>query len=131
MNIRKFNSALRFCTVGSIGFIIDFSTTLILKEYLGAPPFLANTIGFCLAVSNGYFMNKYWTYQQTGKANIHQFNKFVISNIIGLILNTLIIKILIETGSYSFFTAKIIATIIVVAWNFSAATFFIFKPAKS
>jgi len=130
MNIKRFNSVLRFCTVGSIGFIIDFSTTFILKQYLEIPPFLANTVGFCLAVSNGYFMNKYWTYQETGKANFHQFNKFLLSNIIGLITNTLIIKILLETSSYSFFTAKIIATIMVVAWNFSAATFFIFKPAK-
>jgi len=131
MNLRTFNNALRFCAVGSISFIIDFSATFTLKEYLETTPFLANTIGFCLAVSNGYFMNKYWTYQQTGKANIQQFNKFLLSNLIGLIMNTLIIKILIETSSLSFFTAKIIATITVVAWNFSAATFFIFKPAKS
>lgn len=130
MDLRKFNSVLRFCVVGSIGFIIDFSTTFMLKEHLETPPFIANSAGFCLAVSNGYFMNKYWTYQQTGKVNIHQFNKFLLSNIIGLIINTLIIKTLLNTSHCDFFIAKIFATITVTIWNFSAATFFIFKPAK-
>ena len=49
---------LKFGIVGCLGMIIDFGTTYLCKEILKINKFLSNGIGFILAATSNYFLNR-------------------------------------------------------------------------
>ncbi len=118
---------IKFCLVGSLGLFIDFSSTYFLKEKWHFNKYLANSIGFCLAVLNNYVLNKFWTFQDINPEFLSQGTKFLVISIIGLLLNNQIIYLLINKGKYSFYFSKLIAILIVVFWNFLANYLYTFS----
>ncbi|WP_010229811.1 GtrA family protein [Gillisia marina] len=118
---------IKFCLVGTIGLFIDFSSTYFLKEKWYFNKYLANSIGFCLAVLNNYMLNKYWTFQDSNPEFLNQGTKFLVISIIGLLLNNQIIYLLINRNKYNFYISKLIAIIVVVLWNFIANYFITFS----
>ncbi len=118
---------IKFCLVGTIGLFIDFSSTYFLKERWYFNKYLANSIGFCLAVLNNYMLNKYWTFQDSNPEFLNQGTKFLVISVIGLLLNNQIIYLLINRNKYNFYISKLIAIIVVVLWNFIANYFITFS----
>ena len=146
----------KFCIVGASSAFIDFGLLNLLHYKAGLPVALALTISFFCAICNGFYWNRKWTFRaQQGKATT-QYSKFVLTNSIGWILNTgITIAVLITAGKLGFFHtqrttsevitlivshqdksefnaltlngAKLVATFIVTAWNFTASKLWTFK----
>ena len=117
---------LKFCVVGVTGTIIDFGLTWICKEKLKIHKFLANAIGFVVAATNNYFLNRWWTWGSTNEQVGVEYTKFFAVSLIGLGLNTLILYLLNEKIKMNFWFSKIFATGVVMVWNFLANHFFTF-----
>jgi len=111
---------LKFCTVGFSGLAIDFGITYLAKEKLKFNKYVANSLGFSLASTSNYFLNKVWTFHDTNPDAITQFSKYIFIALIGLLLNNLIIYLLVNKKEVTFYWAKLIAIGIVVFWNFIA-----------
>lgn len=111
---------LKFCTVGFSGLAIDFSITYLAKEKLKFNKYVANSLGFSIASTSNYFLNKVWTFHDTNPDAITQFSKYIFIALIGLLLNNLIIYLLVNKKEVTFYWAKLIAIGIVVFWNFIA-----------
>lgn len=108
---------LKFCVVGFSGLILDFGITWILKERVKTNRYFANSMGFLVAVVCNYAMNRVWTFASDDPQVTVQFIKFLGIAMVGLGLNNGII-LLLERRRMNFYVAKLIAIIIVVAWNF-------------
>ena len=111
---------LKFCTVGFSGLAIDFGITYLAKEKLKFNKYVANSLGFSIASTSNYFLNKVWTFQDTNPDAITHFSKYIFIALIGLLLNNLIIYLLVNKKEVTFYWAKLIAIGIVVFWNFIA-----------
>lgn len=111
---------LKFCTVGFSGLAIDFGITYLAKEKLKLNKYVANSLGFSIASTSNYFLNKVWTFHDTNPDAITQFSKYIFIALIGLLLNNLIIYLLVNKKEVTFYWAKLIAIGIVVFWNFIA-----------
>ena len=109
---------IKFCLVGFSGLIIDFGTTYILKEKLRLNKYLSNSIGFILAASSNYILNKIWTFSNRESDILKQFSLFISIAIIGLIINNIIIYALTKRFNLNFYVSKMIAICIVTLWNF-------------
>jgi putative flippase GtrA len=119
---------IQFGIVGGGGMVIDFSATWLLKEKLRLNPYLANSIGFSLAVINNFFWNKYWTFHDNSEAVEIQFAKFLAISLIGLLLNNGAVYLLHKRFGMRFYVAKLCATGLVLMWNFGANYRFTFHP---
>ena len=75
MDILKF---FKFGLVGFSGLIIDFGITWICKEKLKLNKYLANGFGFLFGVTNNYFLNKYFTFDNHNEEIGFQFLSFLI-----------------------------------------------------
>ena len=117
---------LRFCVVGVSGTIIDFGLTWFCKEKLHIPKFIANSIGFVVAATNNYILNRIWTWGSTNEMVGVEYAKFFTVSLIGLGINTLILYILNEKLKVNFYISKVFATGVVMIWNFLANNFFTF-----
>ncbi len=118
---------VKFCIVGLLGLVIDFGSTYWLKEKIKIPKYLANSVGFSLAVISNYFLNKYWTFQDYNLEVFLQAQKFAAISLIGLALNNQILYLLNQKMKINFYFAKLLAIGIVVFWNFLANYFYTFS----
>ena len=135
-----FHKFLKFGVVGASGAVIDFGVTALCKGIFGIPDLLSNAIGFTLAATSNYFLNRVWTWKSTSKEVGVEYAKFFFVSLLGLGLNSLIVLLLkdisivprfVETTlDWDFWVAKIIATAVVTVWNFLANNFFTFRQKK-
>ncbi|MBR4198704.1 MAG: GtrA family protein, partial [Bacteroidales bacterium] len=98
---------LKFCVVGVTGTIIDFGLTWICKEKLKIPKFIANAIGFVVAATSNYILNRVWTWGSTNEQVGVEYVKFFGVSLIGLGLNTLILYLLHEKLKLNFWISKV------------------------
>ena len=118
---------LKFGIVGCSGMIIDFGATYLCKEILKINKFLSNGIGFILAATSNYFINRIWTFNsQTEDIGI-EYAQFMTVSVIGLGINSLVLFLLNEKLKWNFYFSKVIAIAITTIWNFFANLLFTFK----
>ena len=94
----------------------------------------AVVVAFVLAVTNGYIWNSRWTFRGVSQAAQHTlYIKFVLVNVIGLCLNLAIVTVVLrlwhvtDDRSLVPLFAQLLATAVVVFWNFLANKYWTFK----
>ncbi len=127
MDSTTFNHLVRFGLVGLSGVFVDFGTTWLCKEQLRLNKYVANSLGFLTAVCWNFWLNRTWTFHSTDPGVATQFAKFFTLSLIGLGLNNLLILAMTERGRMGFYPAKLVATGVVVLWNFWANNRFTFS----
>lgn len=109
---------LRFCVVGALGVLIDMGITFSCKEWIKMNKYVANAIGFLVAASSNFFLNRWWAFQSTSADISIQYIKFVTIASLGLLMNTFIIYLLTDKLRWNFYISKITAMGLVTFWNF-------------
>ncbi|MBC7418222.1 MAG: GtrA family protein [Pedobacter sp.] len=123
-----FYRIIKFGLTGFLGMAIDFGATWLFKEKIKINKYIANAIGFSLAVTNNYYINRIWTFQSTNPHLGTEFTKFVFVSLVGLGLNTFIIYLFHQRkDGINFYLAKFFAIVIVFIWNFLANWLFTFR----
>ncbi len=117
---------LKFGIVGCSGMIIDFGMTYICKEFFKLNKFISNAIGFILAATSNYFLNRVWTFESHSEQIGTQYVQFMIVSTIGLGINSLVLYLLNEKLKWNFYLSKLFAIGITTIWNFFANLLFTF-----
>ena len=116
---------VKFSIVGAIGAVIDFALLNLLRGVFGWPLFWANTVSVSVAILSNFTWNRFWTYPESRtRKKRKQLPQFVLINIVGLLINNLIVvgldALLVpyigEPWSYNL--AKAVAIGVVLFWNF-------------
>lgn len=118
---------LKFGIVGFSGMIIDFGATYLCKERLKLNKYLSNGIGFILAATSNYILNRIWTFESHNEQIGSQYFQFMLVSTIGLCINSLVLYLLSEKLKWNFYFSKLIAIGITTIWNFFANLLFTFK----
>ena len=114
---------LKFALVGLSGMCVDFFITWLCKEKFRFNKYVANSLGFSIAVINNFFWNLRWTFHATGSNTSSYFLKFAMFSVIGLGLNNLFVFLFNDKLGINFYIAKAMAIVCVFIWNFSANNF--------
>lgn len=117
---------LKFCVVGSISFVVDFGSTWFFKEKIKINKFVANGIGYMIAVVVNYTLNRLWTFNSHDDDIASQFLKFFTIALFALILNTVIVYVLNAKFRINFYISKLIAVFVVMFYNFGMNVYFTF-----
>jgi putative flippase GtrA len=145
---------IKFAVVGTIGAVIDFGTLNLLVQLAGFPKVLANACSFTAAVISNFVWNRLWVYPETRNDPLtKQFIQFFFVNVAGLVINTAIFYgsdrwLLGEAGlfagpvgalaltvgmshfDFAYNGAKILATAVVLFWNFFVNRFWTFRHVE-
>ncbi len=121
------NKFIKFGVVGASGVIVDFGFTYLGKEIVKIPKYYANAIGFTIAASTNYFLNRIWTFHSQNPDIGLQYSKFILISLIGLGLSTLIIWTLVSKFKWNFYFSKLCAIGVVTIWNFIFNMIFTFS----
>ena len=117
----------RFLTVGAVGTLLDFSILTLLK-LAGLPTLAANSLSFTAGLLNNFTWNRLWTFGDTVQPDWRrQLAQFTVVSLVGLALNNLIVLSLEDSlgamlghSNWGYLPAKVIATGVVVFWNYFA-----------
>ena len=117
---------IKFGAVGCSGMIIDFGITYICKEIFKLNKYISNGIGFILAATSNYFLNRIWTFESCKEDIGIQYIQFMIVSTIGLGINSMVLYVLTDKLKWNFYLSKLIAIGITTIWNFFANMLFTF-----
>ena len=127
-NSKLFTQILRFGVVGGLAFVIDYSVLILCKEVFGLNVLLSAGIAFTISVIANYILSIYWVFD-VNKENDKKkkFILFIVFSIIGLGLTELIMWFGTDICNISYLIVKIIATAIVMVFNFVTRKSFLEK----
>lgn len=117
---------LKFGVVGGTGVIVDFSFTWLCKEKLHIQKYISNAIGFTIAASTNWLLNRIWTFRSHNPHMFNEYSKFLFISIIGLGINSLVLWILTDKFKINFYLSKLGAIAVVTVWNFFANYYYTF-----
>lgn len=118
---------LKFGIVGLSGTAIDFLFTWICKEKLKWNKFISNSIGFSIAATSNYILNRIWTFESNNPEVSREYLSFFFISSIGLALNNLFVFLFNEKLKFNFYLSKAFAITLVAIWNFIPNYLFTFR----
>lgn len=121
-----FVQIFKFVIVGGIATIIDWIIYYLLYNFMHMNPLLANILSFSVSVIYNYIASVKWVFDvNKDKNKVKMLVEFLIFSIIGLLLTELLLWIGINKLNMNAMLVKIIATAIVMVFNFITRKIFL------
>lgn len=114
------------CVAAAGDFAVYFSVTR-LNDWFSRNYLVANICSFAVGSMIGYFLNKNWTFQQGRSFVPTQYIKYLIANLITLVILQVFFYFFVEVLSLYDMVAKVLLLIISIGINFSFSKFWTFK----
>ena len=93
---------IKFGVIGFSGMIVDFGLTYLCKEKLQIQKYVSNTIGFTVAATSNWLLNRIWTFASNNPQILSEYLRFFGVSLIGLGINTLILWLLTDKAKLNF-----------------------------
>ena len=117
---------IKFGIVGGLAFLIDYGIMVLCKEIFGFNVLLSAGFGFTISVIFNYIASVKWVFNvNQNNSKSKQFIIFIIFSIMGLILTEIIMYIGTDIMNISYLLVKIVATLIVMIFNFITRKLFL------
>lgn len=121
--------AVRFGLVGVVNTLVDYIVTnaLVLIPFFERNYVAANCLGFLCGMANSLLMNKRWTFAQKERMTIRQIVRFVVVNLLALLVSSLVLTFTQEKLDLPFFIGKGMAVAFSVGITFVGSKLLVFR----
>lgn len=118
----------RYCFVGAVATIIDWAVTYSIEK-VGVHYLIAATLAFVIALTANYFLSKSMVFngQETHMSRGKEFLAYAGIGVLGLLMTLALMYVMTEWFNIYFMISKIVATFLVLLWNYGARRFFIYS----
>ena len=117
---------LKFGAVGFSGVLVNFGVTWFFKEICKFNKYFSNILGFIVAATTNYLLNRWWTFQSTNPQMGTEYAKYFLISVIGLGIDTLTVYLLNGKLKWNFYLSKVFAVGAAMIWNFFGNLLFTF-----
>ena len=128
-NTKKlFSQIIKFGFVCGTAFVIDAGLLFLLTEFCGIHYLISGMISFTASVIYNYILSVKWVFDAKKDANkTQEFIVFIVLSVIGLGINQLFMWLFVDMMHIYYMLSKIIATVIVMVYNFITRKIFLEK----
>jgi len=120
---------ISFAGVGVIGTLVHYITLITLVRIARASAIPASVAGFVLGGLVNYVFNYHYTFRSNCRHHKTAIKFFTVA-LGGLILNTLIMTLATTVFALHYLLAQVVATGLVLNWNFFACFFWTFREGR-
>lgn len=121
LNLKHYTKVLKYIVSGGSAAIVNIGSFAIMKGYFGFWYLSSSIIAYTFAFFVSFTLQKFWTFDNQETSGIRgEIVSFLIYNLFGLCLNTLIVYILVDHLSVSGILAQLIAGVAVALCSFFA-----------
>ena len=126
---KLFSQLIKFGLVGGIAFLIDYGIMVFLTEVFKVPSLISAAISFTVSVIFNYIASVKWVFDVDKEKNskTKELVVFILLSIVGLGINELIMWIMDKEFGIYYMISKIVATIVVMCYNFITRKLFLEK----
>lgn len=118
---------LKFGVVGFSGVLVNFGVTWLFKEVFRLNKYVSNILGFVVAATTNYVLNRWWTFQSNNPEVGVEYAKYFLISLIGLGIDTLTVYLLNGKLKWNFYLSKVFAVGASTLWNFFGNLLFTFS----
>lgn len=126
-----FKRFLKYCVAGGSATVTDFVVLSLLVYVVGMNHLpwyvIAATISFLTATGVNFSISWNWVFKDRKQNMKMQFIKFFVVTVVGILLNNGIIVLMVEKFHWPVLFGKVLATAIIVFYNFIANNLWAFK----
>jgi putative flippase GtrA len=109
---------LKFGLVGGSGYLINLAVFAVLAGSLGVHHAIAAVGAFCVAVTNNFLWNRYWTFGP-GEGPAHfQAARFFAVSLASLAINLVVLELLLSGDVIGELPAQAVAVAVAMPFNF-------------
>ena len=109
---------LKFGLVGGSGYLINLGIFAVLAGSFGVHHAIAAVGAFCVAVTNNFLWNRYWTFGPGDGPAHFQAARFFAVSLASLGLNLAVLELLVSNHVVGDLTAQAIAVAVAMPFNF-------------
>lgn len=114
----------RYLFVGGFAFLVDFSLLYVFSDICGIYYLISAMLSFIISLIVNYLISTYWVFNKNQMDNkLVEFGIFSLIGVVGLIFTEIILYLCTDVIGLYYLISKIIATAIVMFWNFLARRF--------
>lgn len=124
-NKHLIHQILKFGIVGVGAFFIDYSFLYILTEFCHIHYMTSSVISFTISLIFNYLASICWVFDVKRKQTLKEILLFIILSTMGLGINQIVMYLLTTICKFYYMFSKLIATMIVMVWNFVTRKIFI------
>lgn len=120
---------VRFCIVGSSGFVLNFTLLSLLYKFAGLPIFLAQLISAEIALFSNFLLHNNWTYKlkMVNKPLPDLLWQFHVVSWVAIVGSALIVGATVKYLHFNYALALIISSATALFWNFLWTKFVVWK----
>lgn len=116
----------KFSAVGGVAFLIDYGLLFIFTEFSHMHYLSSSMVSFTAATTFNYvYSTKYVFECKEDQNKAGQFTLFLLFGACGLLLNSMLMKIMVEQIEYHYMFAKLLSGAVVSVWNFTSRKIFL------
>lgn len=130
--IELLKQLIKFGIVGAVSTLLDYGLMVLFTEIFGIYYLLSSTLSYMISLVFNYFASMKYVFR--GKEDGNKLKEFVIFTVLclmGMGINQLILWLIVENLGVDYRISKILATGVVMVWNFVTRKLFLEqKPVK-
>lgn len=116
----------RFSVVGVVAFLIDYGLLFAFTDTLHMHYLLSSMLSFSVATVFNYVYSTKYVFECKEEQNkAGQFTVFLLLSACGLLLNSILMKTLVENMELHYMFAKLFSAVVVSIWNFASRKIFL------
>lgn len=113
----------------AIGHDYFFKGQLVQTPFVTLTPHIAAfLLAFSVTFPVGFFLSRYVVFQERGVRKRKQLPKYMAVVVGAILLNYFFLKVFIETFFFNAVVAKLLTTVVVVAFSYYSQKYFTFRP---
>lgn len=114
----------KFAVVGGVGFLVDAGVAQGLVMFSDLGPYLPRLISFPIALSVTWYLNRIWTFSETGAGATRgrQYSRYAVVQVLGNLINLAVYALALRIGP-AWFGDFVIAPLafasgVAMVWNY-------------
>lgn len=120
---------VRFCVVGTSGFVLNFGLLTLFYRFLGMRLFIAQLVASELALFSNFLLHNHWTYKhkRVTKSIASLVWQFHVTSWVAIVGSAALVSIGVHTFELNYIVALVIASGLALFWNFLWTKFVIWQ----
>lgn len=109
----------KFLVVGAVGLAVNQGVLFVLHDRIGAELIISSAIAVFVSMIVTFVLNEHWTWHDRGGGPLtERVAKYFPINLIGLLINVLVLKLLVTEGNMHYLVANLFGAGAAAVWNF-------------
>jgi putative flippase GtrA len=118
---------VRFAAVGASGYVLNLGVFALAVDGLDVHYRVAAVLGFLVAVTSNFLLNRHWTFAGHGGRGSHQAIRFLVVSVAAFLLGLLLLTVLVDVAGLPSVLAQAISIVAATPLSFVANRLWTFR----